>query len=949
MPWKPLDESDKFPTLGWSALDWIYENLTVHDGPTSGQPLQFTQEQADFILRFYEVDPTFTGSAIGQDERHMRRGRLVRRALLSRSKGWGKSPLVAAVCLLEALGDVVMDGWDAAGQPVGRPWKDMGFKPLVQIIGVSEDAPLALDTPVRTPTGWTTIGDVHVGDYVLDSAGQPVRVTRETEVITDATCSEVLFSDGERIVASEGHGWTGEVKRGGEYRSVTMNTRELRQFTSRTWEHKAFRLPIVAIHGDPVDLPIDPYVFGFWLGCGAKESAEMLVPAKDYVEAQSVIAERVQPWEKLHSRPARVGHGKLWPVLKPGLCVKGHEYVISEAGRPVCEECKTDAGQQDSVMPVMRDSLSALGVIDNKHIPQKYMLGSYEQRMDVLHGLMDSNGLIRAHGQAAISTNNLVLAGHIIDLLCSLGQSGSLVELQTRAGYEVRWRPHRDVPAGKLARTVRRQAECPSGREEILYRTVRAVNKVPTVPVKCIGIDTPDHLFLAGKKCVPTHNTANTFGPCLDMARYSPVADNYAIDAMETFISVPRGRIQAVTSAALSREGFRPVFSSLDQTESWFPSNGGVRLYRTVRRNTAKTGGSTIETPNAFEPGAESVAEATWDAYQQLLKGKTRSGKRDFFVDHREAAATTDIYDEASLRRGLVEAYGDSAADNGGWVNMDNILDEFWDVNTDPQEARRYFLNQITHASDSFLSSVELAACVEPKSVDVGTPIVLGFDGSTGRAKGKADATALVACRLSDGYCWQVLIREPPSNPKQAREWTAPVFEFDTAVQQMFRDFKVVGFYADPSGWEAHVSRWEELFGKRLRVRAGGEGNHPMMAWPRGKTGNVVPFVKRVRTSILASGQARTAALTAANGNKDAMRGVGEFTYCGSMELTAHLLNARMRKHQSGFLLAKDFPESPRKIDGAYALVLAWKARLDAVARGLDKQAQSSRQVITLG
>ena len=170
----------------------------------------------------------------------------------------------------------------------------------------------------------------------------------------------------------------------------------------------------------------------------------------------------------------------------------------------------------------------------------------------------------------------------------------------------------------------------------------------------------------------------------------------------------------------------------------------------------------------------------------------------------------------------------------------------------------------------------------------------------------------------------------------------------DRAVQQCFRDFKVVGFYADPTGWEAHVARWEEQYGRKLRVKANGEGNHPIMAWPRGKTTNVVPYFKRLKASVLASGQARTAALTAAAGDKTALKGVGEFTYDGSHEFTQHLLNARMRKHTSGYLLAKDFPESPRKIDAAYALTLAWKARLDAIAKGLDRQAER-REVVTLG
>lgn len=117
------------------------------------------------------------------------------------------------------------------------------------------------------------------------------------------------------------------------------------------------------------------------------------------------------------------------------------------------------------------------------------------------------------------------------------------------------------------------------------------------------------------------------------------------------------------------------------------------------------------------------------------------------------------------------------------------------------------------------------------------------------------------------------------------------------------------------------------------------------MAWPRGKTGNVVPYIKRLKSAVLASADARTRAHTPDAAD---LIGVGEFTYDGSFELTQHFLNARMRKHTSGYLLAKEFPESPRKIDGAYAGVLAWKAYVDAVAKKLDRRS-TKRKAVTLG
>lgn len=157
MPWKPSEPGER-PTLGWLVLEWIEANLIVPDGPATGAPLTFTNEQAQFLLRFYELDPRFTGPPI--QGRSLVNGRLVRRAVLSRPKGWGKSPLNAALCLAEALGPVVLDGWDAAGQPVGREWVSLGYKPKVQVVAASED---------QTTNTWDPLLEMARNGPVLDA------------------------------------------------------------------------------------------------------------------------------------------------------------------------------------------------------------------------------------------------------------------------------------------------------------------------------------------------------------------------------------------------------------------------------------------------------------------------------------------------------------------------------------------------------------------------------------------------------------------------------------------------------------------------------------------------------------------------------------------------------------------------------------------------------------
>src|SRR5690349_12667571 len=107
------------------------------------EPFVPTQEQADFLLAFYRLDP-------------ITQQRIRRRGVISRPRGWGKSPFTAAIACFEALGPALCDGWDADGQPVGMPWSEVR-RPLVEIAAVSEDqvdtntwAPL-LDMLTRGP------------------------------------------------------------------------------------------------------------------------------------------------------------------------------------------------------------------------------------------------------------------------------------------------------------------------------------------------------------------------------------------------------------------------------------------------------------------------------------------------------------------------------------------------------------------------------------------------------------------------------------------------------------------------------------------------------------------------------------------------------------------------------------------------------------------------------
>lgn len=430
---------------------------------------------------------------------------------------------------------------------------------------------------------------------------------------------------------------------------------------------------------------------------------------------------------------------------------------------------------------------------------------------------------------------------------------------------------------------------------------------------------------------VSEDQTANTWDPILDMIREGPLVNEPGIEAMETFVNVPRGRIEAVTSSATSREGFRPIFAAFDQTESWSPTNGGKRLASAVRRNLTKTGGSSVETPNAYRPGFDSVAEDSFKAYELQQAGRLKNSS-GILLDHREAPADTDITDRDSLLAGLRVAYGCSAqapcalAERGehpeheeGWVELGRVLADFWDPATDPSDGRMYFLNQVTSASDAWLTQPEWAACGPLRAderrtlteVDKREPITLGFDGSRSRVRGKADATALVGCTVRDGHVFTIRVWEQPDH---VTEWQVPTIEVDAVVAETFKNYNVVGFYADPAKWESYVADWEARFGAKLKV---GSKKHPIEWWMTGgRSGLVAKALAKFHTSVVS----------------------GELTHDGSSDLTRHVLNARRKIRNGTVQIGKEFPDSPNKIDAVVAAVLAWQARIDAVAEGIGSK-----------
>lgn len=417
---------------------------------------------------------------------------------------------------------------------------------------------------------------------------------------------------------------------------------------------------------------------------------------------------------------------------------------------------------------------------------------------------------------------------------------------------------------------------------------------------------------------VSEDQTNNTMTMVRGMCAVSPITDHYGLDVGLSRIFTPAGgQLQRITASAATAEGARPTAVFEDETQHFTQSSGGHKLDQVNRRNCGKSSGGTarlLETTNAHAAGEDSVAERSYEAWLAGEAGRVQGGGA-LLYDSREAPPETDMGDHASLMAGLRCAYGDST-----WIDLDRLREEIWDPATPPNHSRRYYLNQVASAVDAWIAQPEWASCCDATEVvGRGETITLGFDGSRQRARGVADATALIGCRVDDGHLFELGVWEQPLGPAGA-EWAVPQHEVDAAVAHAFATWDVAGLFADPAMWQSVIGSWEGRYGKGLKVRAHSQQPMQLHLTPNRQAEMFDAFHSAVLD--------------------------GQLTHDGSYRLTQHVLNARRRPRPSGVVLVdKEHTDSVNKIDAAVAASYAWAARLVAVSVGARRQTFVPRRI----
>lgn len=411
-------------------------------------------------------------------------------------------------------------------------------------------------------------------------------------------------------------------------------------------------------------------------------------------------------------------------------------------------------------------------------------------------------------------------------------------------------------------------------------------------------------------RCLATEETqaGNTYDNIYFNLTEGPLAEGLPRDAAGlTRIFLPGGgEIIPSTASSSSKDGGKETFVVFDETHLYTTAEL-KRMYQTTRRNLAKRKAAepwSLETSTMYLPGEKSVAEETHELAKGIKEGKTK--RQRLLFDHREADPDIDLTDEDAVRSGLREAYGPFSE----VMDIERIINEIYDPRNDPQDSRRYYFNQPTSSKDAWISAPEWNACSKPQEVAKTDEITLGFDGSRKRSRGVTDATALIGCRVSDGYLFEIRVWEQPEGPA-GEDWEIPTAEVDYEVRKAHESYKVVGMFADPAKWESYIAQWESDFGRKYRVKS--SQNHPIEWWMTGNRSYLV---------VRALEQFQNAVIDR------------EMVHSGDLALTRHILNARRRLGRSGLSIAKEHPDSKNKIDAAVAAVLAYQARLQALSKG---------------
>lgn len=352
-----------------------------------------------------------------------------------------------------------------------------------------KDQPLY--SKIKTPAGWTTMGDIGVGDKVVTPDGTTSSVVGvfpqgEKDVY------RVTFSDGRTADCGKEHLWkvyNRDWTKNDGWRILPLN--ELKRFldTKKSGLVDTF-VPLISPEIQPdTELPIDPYILGILIGGG-----NLSTGTTRFTTADDFILNEVT---------------RLLPTNTEVVSAGGYDYRIVDRSRVNIQD-------KSPWLDALR-SLELMGSYSyNKFIPIKYMDASPSQKAALLQGLMDSNGTVDKSSSISFSTTSIALAEQVTHLVRSLGGLCKIKHKQTyyehngeklkgRLSFTLRIRMKDPKNVFRLPRKRDRVSDNYKSKDSLKLGIV-SIHHIGKHQTQCISIDHPDHLYITDDFVV-THNT----------------------------------------------------------------------------------------------------------------------------------------------------------------------------------------------------------------------------------------------------------------------------------------------------------------------------------------------------------------------------------------------------------------------------------------------------------
>lgn len=357
------------------------------------------------------------------------------------------------------------------GQP-DKVWLMFNDKKELGFI-VTDWKGLPLDTSILTNNGWKTMGSLTKHDQVYDKDGNLVNIINISKV-KNKKCLKINFDNNEEIISDYEHRWLVFTECIGKKKYMVMTTQEIKDYNDgllKRYSHKILKIENAKpLNNTEIKLPIDPYVLGMWLGDG-------------------------------HSIDAKItqANNKVWGEIKRRGYEIGNDLSQGGSGKATTRTIFN-----------LQSKLKELNLLQNKHVPDLYLNSSYEQRLDLLRGLMDSDGTYnKSRNRFVMTSTRENQADFYLEVISSLGVKG------TKSSYNKKFK-------GKIIKCFNVEFAtsdfnpflCRNENLNILYkkdrrtyRVITSVEDVDSTPTKCIEVDSPSSTFLCGKNLLVTHNT----------------------------------------------------------------------------------------------------------------------------------------------------------------------------------------------------------------------------------------------------------------------------------------------------------------------------------------------------------------------------------------------------------------------------------------------------------